>query len=529
MKQKGWTRVRSNKNALIVLSLLVAAIALYTFGLGNSALRDWDEGIVAAVARNIWRNFPQETWLYPTIGDGQPYWNKPPLVHWGIAIAYSFWGVSEWSSRIVPTLLSALSVPLVYLIGREVLVAPIAPLFSSLVYLTLLPVARHSRVAMLDGAISCWFCLAAWSLLRGRKQPKWLLGTGLSLGLICLTKGMMMGLFLGGILGLFILWDCPKLLLNRYLWIALVLGVVPAIAWYGLQYLHYGQDFLGISLGKQTFNRIWEPLNPLNSPPWYYLLEILKYGFPWLIFLPQGVKLAWQQRNFSWAKLGLVWTGVYLLAISAMVTKLPWYLMPIYPGLSLLIGASLAHSWHDQQFPPSWRISLSLLAGITLSGGLYLVLVAGLATDLAIILGVAIATLLWSAVFIWRSNRNFIVVLFGGFYLALLLLFNSSHWLWELNEAFPVKPVAELIRQHAPPQQQIYTSYAYFRPSLDFYSDRVIIPASDLQLQQVWQQENYPYLLLEPSTIERLNLQSYQVLGDVLNDVTWLLIMPADS
>jgi 4-amino-4-deoxy-L-arabinose transferase-like glycosyltransferase len=152
----------------------------------------------------------------------------------------------------------------------------------------------------------------------------------------------MMGVLLGGIILLFTAWDSPKLLRSPYLSAGLLLGIIPAIAWYCLQYFHYGAQFLGISLGEQTFKRIWAPVSTISGPPWYYLLEIAKYSLPWLIFLPHGVKLAWVNRNFSWGKLTLVWTGIYLLAISLMKTKLPWYVIPLYPGLSLLIGVSLS-------------------------------------------------------------------------------------------------------------------------------------------------------------------------------------------
>lgn len=516
-----------SKDELLIFGLFVAAIVLYTSGLGNLPLRDWDEGIVAGVARNIWRASSNYTWLYPTINYDAPYWNKPPLIHWLIAISYSLFGVSEWSTRIVPALLSAASVPLLYLIGREIFAAKLPALFSALVYLTLLPIARHGRVAMLDGAIACWFCLAVWCLLRGRRSPLWLLGTGFALGLVCLTKGMMMGVLFGGIILIFVAWDSRRLLRSVYLWGGLVLGIIPAIAWYGLQYLHYGEEFLSTNLGTQTFSRIWEPVSSVSSPPWYYLLEIAKYSLPWLIFLPYGIKIAIGHRNTSWAKLALVWNGVYLLAISLMVTKLPWYVIPIYPGLSLLVGISLAKAWKHNRSFYFWRFSMSLVAMICWLGGAYYSLIvvsseANIASILILLaVGFTLATLL-----LWLRSPYFIPVTIVSFYLALLLLFNSTYWLWELNEAFAVKPAAAMLEQYVPPRKNIYTNYPNFRPSLDFYSDRVVIPASDEQLQQYWQQKPI-YLFVDVEAIERLNLAPHKSLA-VLDDAQWQLITQSD-
>ena len=526
MGRLGESKLLSDR--LCLFGLFVAAIVLYTSGLGNLPLRDWDEGIVAGVARNIWRSSPGSfTWLYPTINYGDPYWNKPPLIHWLIAISYSLFGVSEWSTRIVPAIISASSVPLLYLIGREVFVTRLTAVFSALVYLTLLPIARHGRVAMLDGAIACWFCLALWCLLRGRRASLWLLGTGFALGLVCLTKGMMMGILFGVIIVIFIAWDSPRLLRSIYLWGGLLLGIIPAIAWYGLQYLHYGEQFFNVNLGTQTFSRIWQPVSSVSSPPWYYLLEIAKYSLPWLIFLPYGIKLAFSHRDRTWARLALVWNGVYLLAISLMVTKLPWYVIPIYPGLSLLVGISLATAWEHHQNKYLWRVGLSLLAMICWLGGAYYSLIAVSSetniTSVLIVLAVGFTS---ASLLSWLRSRYFIPVTIVSFYLALLLFFNSGHWLWELNEAFAVKPAAAVLKQYVPPQQNIYTSYPNLRPSLEFYSDRVVIPASDEQLQQYWQEKPI-YLLVDGDAIDRLNLTPHKNLA-VLDEARLQLITQGD-
>jgi 4-amino-4-deoxy-L-arabinose transferase-like glycosyltransferase len=515
-----------NKDRLWFGGLLCAAVILYTFNLGELPLRDWDEGIVAGVARNIWRADPgTNVWLYPTINNDQPYWNKPPLVHWLIAITYRYFGVSEWSTRLVPALISAFSVPLLYKIGREIFTIRLAAIFSALVYLTLLPIARHGRLAMLDGVIACWFSLTIWCLLRGRYRSQFLLGVGCGIGLVGLTKGVMMSVLLGGIVVIFLLWNAPKLLLSGYFWGGLVLGGIPALAWYSLQYLHYGAEFLGVSLGEQTFNRVWQPVSDRFNPPWYYLIEIAKYTLPWLLFLPGGIKLALRDRNLSWAKLTLVWSGVYLLAISVMVTKLPWYIIPLYPALSLLIGVNLADAWQQrrQAYPYSWKIALSLIAVISWGGSIYYGLINNIPSeaDLSLILAVAATSFTIAAIMLWLSSRYFVLAIFTGFYLALLLLFNSGHWVWELGEAFPVKPVAAIIKQSTPSQQKIYTSYPQFRPSLEFYSDRVIIPTSDQELTKYWQQKSPVYLLVEPSAIARLSLEPHKTLG---NSVAWQLI-----
>jgi 4-amino-4-deoxy-L-arabinose transferase-like glycosyltransferase len=509
---------------LCFFAILIAALILFGTNLDNTPLRDWDEGIVAGVAREIWRSSIESfNWLYPTINGGQPYWNKPPLVHWLIAWSYSWFGINEFSTRLIPAVLSALSVPLLYGIGKELFQDSKAVIFSTLVYLTCLPVARHGRLAMLDGAVVCFFNLTVWSVLRSRRHLRNLLGVGLGLGLISLTKGIMMGVLLGAILILFLTWDCPRLLKTGWFWRAIVLGIAPVLLWYCLQYLKYGEEFIGINLIDETFSRIWLSVGERKGSPWYYLIEIIKYTFPWLLFLPGGIAIAIANRHLSWAKLVMIWSGVYLVAISLMATKLPWYIIPIYPALSLLIGVNLAKIWtYRGKYPIFWAISfiLSILSVVTalIWFGLF---DSSSDLNLLLVLGVMALTFTIATVMIIRQSRQFIVTLFVGLYIALFLFFGGSHWVWELAEAYPVQPVATMLQQATPPQQKIYTSYPYNRPSLNFYSDRVVIPASDLEITNYWQQEKNIYLLIEPDLSKKLHLEPQQVLGTTNN---WQLI-----
>ena len=90
------------------LGLGLAALLLYWVNLGGPALRDWDEGTVAQVAREI-AQAPGGFWqglLHPTIW-GQAYVNKPPLVHGLIALLFQGFGVSEGAARLPGATLAA--------------------------------------------------------------------------------------------------------------------------------------------------------------------------------------------------------------------------------------------------------------------------------------------------------------------------------------------------------------------------------------------------------------------------------------
>ncbi|QZZ23105.1 glycosyltransferase family 39 protein [Leptothermofonsia sichuanensis E412] len=496
--------------------LLLAALPLFMVNLGGVSLRDWDEGTVAQVAREIYRAEPGSmTWLHPTIF-GVPYLNKPPLLHWLIALTYHIGGVNEWTARLPGAILTAVSVPLLYGIGRELFPRRLPAIFAALVYLTLLPVVRHGRLAMLDGASLCFFLLLIYCVLRTRRNLRWGLGAGIAFGLLCLTKGIL-ALLLGAIAVVFILLDTPRLLTSGYVWGGVLLGSFPVFAWYGAQWQHYGDSFISISLGSQSFHRIWIPVEQNTGPPWYYLLEILKYSLPWLLFLPWGGRLVWENRRLSWATLVMLWVAIFLGAISLMKTKLPWYGLPIYPALALAVGAFLGETWNPsdvtgmrqtgRRYPTLWVGLLGLLAIAGWTGSFYYSFGGGEPKPyLPLILTLAALTFTAAAILVRRQDSQFIPVLIWGSYLSLLSLMLSPAWVWELNEQFPVKPVAEMIQQVVPPGQVVMTTFPHTRPSLDFYSDRRVIPTSEEAIKEQWKSAPQAYLLTDAANLAQLGL-----------------------
>jgi 4-amino-4-deoxy-L-arabinose transferase-like glycosyltransferase len=514
---------------LILLALIGLAIVLFTLDLGNLPLRDWDEGLVAQVAREIWQN--PHTWLYPTMW-GEPYLNKPPLVHGLVAIAYTLGGVNEWTARLPNALLTATSVPLLYAIGRELFYQRLPAALAALVYLTSLPVLRQGRLAMLDGAILCFLMVTMLCTVRSRRDYRYAWGIGLGLGLIALTKGVMMAMLLGAIAIVFLLWDTPRLLTFPYFWGGILLGSLPASLWYGAQWLHYGTQLLGNNLVNQSFQRIWANVENNQAPPWFYLLDALKYGLPWILFLPLAIRLAWRNRSLSWAKLAIVWASLYFVAISLMVTKLPWYILPLYPALSLLIGAQLATLWRrgrhqsisqfaTQPYSPLWIGWFAGLAVAAIGGIAYYAGSSRGELDLQLVLAAFALTLAVTVGLMARQNPQFIAVLLWGTYLSLMLFVASDNWVWELAEHYPVKPVAAMIQRFVPSGETVYGRFADARPSLSFYSDRPVLPTPDARLKRLWKRNPQPYLLLDQEAIAALQLKGERVLGRAEG---WMLV-----
>ncbi|MEB3309888.1 MAG: glycosyltransferase family 39 protein [Snowella sp.] len=485
----------------------IAAIFLWLINLGGLSLRDWDEGYYATVSQDM---FQRNSWLYPTY-QGEPFLLKPPLIFWLIHLSYLVFNITDFSSRLPSAFIAALGVPLIYLIGREIFVNRSAAIFTASVYLTLLPVVRLGRLAMLDGIVNTFFLLAIFGLVKGKKSPHWLIVIGIGLGLITLTKGVLV-LALGAILLIYIFLDKQyKILFNPYLWLGLILGFIPVFIWYGLQIHHYGETFIQVHFQSQSFDRLSTAVEGNTGPIWFYLVEALKYSAPWLFFCIPGFYFAVKDYQQSWAKLILIGGAVYLGTISLMTTKLPWYIMPFYVFFALATGVYLDQLWQYSRKYPKLIFYLLVLCGVVgLGGSIYFAFFEqkGYLVLISLTLG---SSLLFTAFQFFKNRPQFIPALIIGLYLTLIFLMLSPVWVWELNEAFPVKPVAQLIKQSTPENTMVYTSFPYSRTSLDFYSDRHVIAADENKLQDLLTQSSY--LLLEEAFFDKIKNKNYRILG----------------
>lgn len=185
--------------AAAVLLLWLAALLLLLPPGVPLPLRDWDEGIVARVALERAQSLAQgqglASLLLPTYW-GQAYLNKPPGLHLLIAPLLLPWLGADTPPppgvvRLVPALAASAVVPLAAFIHREL--DPVdrrGALAAAVVALTLLPLMRHGRLAMLDGALVSAQGLLWWQLLRARRQRR---GAALLAGLagsgLLLLKG----------------------------------------------------------------------------------------------------------------------------------------------------------------------------------------------------------------------------------------------------------------------------------------------------------------------------------------------------
>lgn len=440
-----WHRGESWLEFLCLMGLFLAAIVLLSLHLGNLPLLARNERITAQVAQEIWQApLLSGRWLLPTLPE-QPDLHPLPLLHGLIALSYAWAGSNAGTTRLPVALLSACSVPLLYSLGREIFATRLSALFSALIYLTLLPVACQGRLATPEGAALCFGILMVLCILRSRRDLRWAFAVGLSFSAISLTQAIMAWLFCGIAL-LFLAWDTPRLLKSVHFKVGVLLGSLPALGWYLVRWLFFGQPFLGGTLSQWL--PLWEDRH--FQMAFYYLIEILKGSFPWLIFAYSGTQLAWQHRHWGWAKLILVWGSASVASVSLIPLQLPEYLLPFYPALALAGGVALAERQHlprECPYPRLWIFGLGTCACITglLSLSLvferYLAGINLLDPSLKWVMVALTLTLAMSVRLMSERAEEFMAVLFWGLYISLLLFVSSPYWTWQFTATYCIHTI----------------------------------------------------------------------------------------
>lgn len=499
-----------------LLALWAVALTLALLRLGNVPLRDWDEGIVARVSLEISRSQPSQ-WLLPTYL-GKAYLNKPPGLHLAIAGAIRAWNWAsgnapgslppEWVVRLLPALGSTLLVPLLALVqGRLRPGQPAAAIATALITLTLLPLARHGRLAMLDGTQLTAMALIWIGALSAGSTTGSAWGGGLLAGLggscLLLLKAPLALPVLAGTLMLRVFdRDLGR---RPWLWLlsGLLVGLLPGIAWHLWHLAMRGSDAL-VMWGAQGMARLVVSVNGNGGGPLVPLTQFLVGGWPWLPLLPFALARAWRERRQRWG----LWTlGLGLqacLLVLPLRTQLPWYSLLLWPPFALACGPVLADLATGRRTGRLClglgRIWAGLGALLLIASGLVLLLpakpipaaglIAGAAAGLGLLLGGS--RLGWPKPTL-RAGRA-IAVVATGWIIALGLLFASPLWNWERNEQPSLTPALELSAgKGSAPLYLLDGDEQSDRPSLHWYLDSSSPPLNEDSAR--WPREAFTLLV----------------------------------
>jgi 4-amino-4-deoxy-L-arabinose transferase-like glycosyltransferase len=470
--------------------LLALAGLLLFAGLGATALTDRDEGANAVAAREM---LERRSWITPTV-DGAPRFAKPALVYWLMAAASAALGVGEAAARLPSAIAAVALVGVQYAFVRFAFDATRARR-AALVLLLSAEFVALGRMALTDATLALWTTVAAYAFMRGwlgaPPRRDWYVLAWAAAALATLAKGPVGVLVpLAGVVAYLAIAGGLRQAWRESRPVAgLVLFLLLAAPWYAAMFWLHGATYAARARGE-TLGRVFRTVTGPGGTVLFYVPVLLVGLFPWSAVLPEAVVAALRHarararrsRGDAATVFAAVWLLAGLILFSAARSRLPHYVLPLFPPATLLV----ATAWPAV---PS-RLARVLLAGMGLGLGALLVaayllsapLVAKLAQAYpaaadARLPGAGLALALLLAVVAALAGLRSGTLLFRG-----LVVVTTAILLVGLHVALPafsatfVAPAGRLVAQAARMAERCDALVAFgpYRPSLLFYAGRSV-------------------------------------------------------
>jgi len=343
---------------LALLALLLGALLLP--GAGAAPLERAEIYFVDAARAMV----ESGDWLVPRY-QGQPFFDKPPLVYWLIGAAFEAFGPTLAAARLVPALAALAAVLATVWLGG-LLFARERGLLAGLMLATTFAFVSFGRIAMADMPLTALATTAFALVVRLDSGGPRLLAplAGAVLGLGFLTKGPV-ALLLPG-LGMLALAGRRRRLPAPLPWllVATLAFVLVAAPWFVAVYLRLGPEPLTWFFLRENLERFAGETYDSGRPAWYYLTAYLAIGLPWSLLLPLVLLRA--ARGGSGRESGrgllLAWLASMLVPLSLSRGKIDYYLLPLLPPVSLLAADFVASAW--SRFERTWVRACTALLGL---------------------------------------------------------------------------------------------------------------------------------------------------------------------
>ncbi len=383
-----------------IFFLLVSFSVLYFAFAAFRPLASPDEGRYTQIPLEMLRNADYVT---PRLND-MVYFYKPPLFYWLQAGAIKLFGENMFSFRFANSAIALLGIFFTYCAARQ-LYGRTTGLFSAIFLATSIFYFGLGQVITLDMTVSVFIAGAMFSFIVAlKKSGIWrgilILSFFAMSALAVMTKGLIGILIPSATIFLYALFiGVPsffkKFKISDLYWTfaGVILFFAIALPWHILASIdnpaydtasgffsknEEGQGFLWYYIVHEHFLRFIDPQTSDRAQPFWFFLVFAPFGFiPWLIFLPQAIK---ESIAGGYKKLRsenseiiffFIWTIFVVFFFSLSSSKLPAYILPIYPALSIIVGVYFARIWDSGNFEklkiPQWvLISLGYLAVIAL-------------------------------------------------------------------------------------------------------------------------------------------------------------------
>ena len=369
--------------------LILLCLTLYLPGLSVIPPLDRDEARFAQASKQM-----VETGDYVDIRFQEtPRYKKPVGAYWLQAASVKLFSSNDptaiWVYRIPSLMAAILAVLLTHALARLLLTERAALLAAALLASSFL-LTIEAHLAKTDALLLATVVATQLGLARaytGITGPGTWLVFWLGIGLGALIKGPITPLIAGlTALTLVIIDRRTGWLLALRPLIGLPLATLIVMPWIIAVQLRSGGAFLQSSVGGDLIPKLLGAMESHGSPPGYYLLLLMVTFWPGSLFVWPALGSAWRSRTEPALRFLLAWLLPTWLLFEVVPTKLPHYVLPLYPALAILAAAWISRfniaTETSKGAPPRFPRGTRIAAGLWLATGLAL---AGAAATLPII------------------------------------------------------------------------------------------------------------------------------------------------
>jgi 4-amino-4-deoxy-L-arabinose transferase-like glycosyltransferase len=335
-------------NARAVAFLIAISLIAFLPGFFNTPPIDRDEARFAQATKQMVESgdyvdirFQNEVRYKKPVGI---YWLQAAAVKAGELVGVPQARTTIWLYRL-PSLIGAVGAVLLTFWAALAFVPRRLAYLAGLMIATSVLLGVEARLAKTDAMLllCCTAGLGVMArayLMQSERDVPWthaaLLWTALAVGI--LLKGPLILLIVG-------LTAVTLAITDRSARWLLRLRPLPGIVWMLLLVLPWflaimtkaGEDFLQESVGNDLLAKIFQGQETHGAPPGYYLLLF------WLTFWPAAPLAAvaapavWRSRREPATRFLLAWLVPAWIVFELVITKLPHYVLPLYPAIAILI------------------------------------------------------------------------------------------------------------------------------------------------------------------------------------------------
>ena len=336
-----------HRNKTLTWTLLIAFAAVLLYALGARTLVPPDEGRYAEMAREM---FASGDWITTRL-NGIKYFEKPPLQTWMNALSFTLFGLGDWQARLWTGLCGLLGVVLTGVAGTRVFGARIG-FYAALVLGSSFYWVACSQIDSLDMGLSGMMTVALCALLIAQRDDasaserrNWMLVCWAGMALSVLSKGLIGLVLPGGVLVFYTIFSRDWAIWKRlHIVKGLILFFLIATPWFVLVGLKNPEQphFFFV---HEHFDRFLKKEHHREAA-WYIFFVLLAAGsVPWVGVLVQslvaGARRAGETTRFRPRLMLLVWVAFITLFFTKSNSKLPGYILPVFPAVALLVAVYL--------------------------------------------------------------------------------------------------------------------------------------------------------------------------------------------